>query len=434
MRIGRYLLLRRIGRGGMAEVWQARAIDAGAGAAPVVVKRMLPHLADDPTFAAMFGAEARVLRRLAHPNIPALYDAAWDGNERYLVMEHVDGVNLATLGRDERQSGARVAVGLAAYVSLEVLRALAYAHGLCDEREQIAGVIHRDVTPSNVMLGFDGSVKLIDFGIAKLSSERAPDLTLEGEIKGKLAYMAPEQFEPGRTADARVDLYAVGVMLHELLSGRRLFQAFSDHELIGRVRAGDIEPPSRSNPGVSIALDEVCLRALARDPAHRFADAIEMARALASATEGAAWDRAQAGRFLCDRYGSPLTGSVDSWLPTQVGKPRSASSARRWHRRRVARSKATGLAVALAVACIALVCVCLAPRVRPSALMAVRDAPQAPPPSLAIGDDAVERRPRTAPTLAPPSLPLHHRRHRAVARRTRAWEQIAHGDVVDPFR
>ena len=191
------------------------------------------------------------------------------------------------------------------------------------------------------MLCFDGSVKLIDFGIAKLSSERALDLTGQGEIKGKLAYMAPEQLEPGRTIDARVDLYAVGVMLHELLSGRRLFRANTDEELIRRVRRGEIEPPSRSNPDVSAALDEVCLRALARDPADRFADGVEMARALADATAGAAWDRAQAGRFLCDRYGSPLAGSVDSWLPTQVGRPRTVSASRRRYRLRVAAIEAS---------------------------------------------------------------------------------------------
>ena len=140
MRMGRYLLLRRLGRGGMAEVWQARAVDARSGAAPVVVKRMLPHLANDPTFAAMFGAEARVLGRLAHPNIPALYDAAHDGSERYLVMEHIDGVNLAMRGARRAARRRARPVGLAAYVALEVLRALTYAHGLRDEHEHIWGV------------------------------------------------------------------------------------------------------------------------------------------------------------------------------------------------------------------------------------------------------------------------------------------------------
>jgi serine/threonine protein kinase len=278
---GKYHLLERLGRGGMAEVWKAKALGPMGYARKLVVKRILPELACDDEFVRMFVAEARLSASLNHRNIVQVYEFGDVAGEFYLAMEWVHGRDLNTLLRALKDRDAAPLVELAAYVTREVCRALAYAHALTDEDGHPLRLIHRDVSPSNVMIGFDGSVKLLDFGIAKALALASENRTQVGVLKGKFGYMAPEQIETeGVDVDHRADLFVAGVVLWEMLTLRRLFKGTSDVQTIGLVRKAEVLPPSAVNPAVPPELDAVCMRALARDRDERFADCAEMAEAL----------------------------------------------------------------------------------------------------------------------------------------------------------
>ena len=277
---GKYHLLERLGRGGMAEVWKAKALGPMGYARKLVVKRILPELACDEEFVRMFVEEARLSASLNHRNIVQVYEFGEVGGEYYLAMEWVHGRDLNTLLRTMKDRDAAPPVELAAYVAREVCRALAYAHALTDEDGRPLRLIHRDVSPSNVMVGFDGSVKLLDFGIAKALALASENRTQVGVLKGKFGYMAPEQVDGEAEVDHRADLFVAGIVLWEMLTLRRLFKGGSDIQTIGMVRAAKALPPSAFNPAVPPELDAVCMRALARDRNERFADCAEMAEAL----------------------------------------------------------------------------------------------------------------------------------------------------------
>jgi eukaryotic-like serine/threonine-protein kinase len=274
---GKYQLLTRLGQGGMAEVWKARLNGPGGFQRTVVIKRILPHLAADPNFVNMFMSEARLSARLSHGNIVQVFEFGEENGEHFLAMEFVHGRDLASIIREHRPQGP-LPPGLCAYVVREVCRALAYAHSLTDDDGRPLRLIHRDISPSNVMIGFDGSVKLLDFGIAKALSESG-DGTQTGTLKGKFGYMAPEQLE-GQAFDHRADLFAVGVVLHEMLTGKRLFKGGTDFQTIANVKSMKVEPPSTLNPAVSGPLDAVCLKALERPREARFQTGQECAQAL----------------------------------------------------------------------------------------------------------------------------------------------------------
>jgi hypothetical protein len=274
---GKYQLLNRLGQGGMAEVWKARLNGPGGFQRTVVIKRILPHLAADPNFVNMFMSEARLSARLSHGNIVQVFEFGEENGEHFLAMEFVHGRDLASLIREHRPLGP-LPPGLCAYVAREVCRALAYAHSLTDDDGRPLRLIHRDISPSNVMIGFDGAVKLLDFGIAKALSESG-DGTQTGTLKGKFGYMAPEQLE-GQAFDHRADLFAVGVVLHELLAGKRLFKGGTDFQTIANVKSMKVEPPSTVNPAISGPLDAVCLKALERPRDGRFQTGQEFAAAL----------------------------------------------------------------------------------------------------------------------------------------------------------
>ncbi|MGZ3442730.1 MAG: serine/threonine protein kinase, partial [Polyangia bacterium] len=278
---GKYHLLERLGRGGMAEVWKAKALGPMGYARKLVVKRILPELACDDEFVRMFVEEARLSASLNHRNIVQVYEFGEVDGEYYLAMEWVHGRDLNTLLRSLKVRRAEPPVELAAYVTREVCRALAHAHALTDEDGQPLRLIHRDVSPSNVMVGFDGSVKLLDFGIAKALALASENRTQVGVLKGKFGYMAPEQVDAdGGAVDHRADLFVAGVVLWEMLTLRRLFKGANDVQTIGMVRDARVVPPSMHNPLVPPVLDAVCMRALARARAERFADCGEMAAAL----------------------------------------------------------------------------------------------------------------------------------------------------------
>jgi serine/threonine protein kinase len=284
---GKYQLIERLGRGGMAEVWKARIQGPAGFSRTLVVKRILPHLVEDPHFVQMFVSEARLSARLNHANIVQVFELGDVDGEYFLAMEYVRGRDLVNVVRAQLLRGLPPP-GLGAFVVREVCRALAYAHQLTDERGQPLRLIHRDVSPSNVMIGFDGAVKLLDFGIAKALADANENKTVTGTLKGKFGYMSPEQVE-GKDIDHRADLFAAGIVLHEVLTGKRLFKGSSDLATIAMVREAKVDPPSLLNPDVPKALDEICLKALARDPDNRWRGCDEMAVALDDVAHQMKW-------------------------------------------------------------------------------------------------------------------------------------------------
>jgi eukaryotic-like serine/threonine-protein kinase len=275
--LGRYRLIKYLGVGGQAEVFKANYSGPGGFQRTVVVKRILPANCEDPEFLRMFAAEARILGLLHHPNVVQAYDVGEIDGALFLVLEYVDGPPLGRLMRALRSAARPIPVAIAAYFAREVCRALDYFHGLRSSDGEPLNVIHRDVTPSNIVLTSTGSLKLLDFGIAKYSSSEVQ--TRHRALKGKPAYLAPEAIE-GRPFDARLDLFSVGVVLHEMLCLSPLFGA--DHDLVSlhKVLTMPIAAPSSSRPEVPSALDAIVMKALQRDPADRYASAALMARDL----------------------------------------------------------------------------------------------------------------------------------------------------------
>jgi serine/threonine-protein kinase len=275
--LGRYRLIKSLGVGGMAEAFKATCSGPGGFERTVVVKRILPANCGDPEFLRMFTAEAKILGMLHHPNVVQVYDFGEADGTLFLVLEFVDGPSLGRLLRVLRGAQQPVPVAIAAHIAREVCRALDYVHGLRGSDGEPMNVIHRDVTPSNIVLTSAGSLKLLDFGIAKYETSEAR--TQNHYVKGKPAYLAPEVIEGGGF-DARVDLFSVGVVLHELLTLAPLFAADSDLAVLHRVLSMPIAAPSRARPEVPRALDAIVMKALERDPARRYASAAEMAHDL----------------------------------------------------------------------------------------------------------------------------------------------------------
>ncbi len=271
---GRFRLVELLGRGGMAEVWKAKVDGPGGFSRTVVLKRILPGLAADPQFAKLFEREARLSSMLNHANIVQVFEFGSHANEPYLVMEYVAGLDLTRT----IQFATERPLGLGPFVAREVARALRYAHTLTSDTGEPLQLVHRDISPSNVLLGLDGSVKLLDFGIAKALAE-VGDRTQTGVFRGKVGYASPEATE-GLAIDARADLFALGVVLYETLIGDRLFRGESDVQTLAWVREARVVPPSHRRPGIPAELDAVCLKALARNREDRFQTAADFEAAL----------------------------------------------------------------------------------------------------------------------------------------------------------
>jgi serine/threonine protein kinase len=276
-RLGEYELLERIGAGGMAEVFKARRTGASGFERIVAIKRILPHLAQDEQFVTMFVDEAKIAVHLNHPNIAAIHDLGHADGTCFIALDYVHGRDLRRLWDRERAWGAPPHAGIACHVAARMLEGLVHAHAATDGCGRPLGIIHRDVTPQNVLVSFEGDVKIVDFGLAK--AQGRAQATQAGVVKGKLAYLAPEQLR-GLPLDARVDVYAAGIVLWELLTGRRLFYADTDLDTLRNVHRAEVEAPSRYNPSLPPALDRVVLTALARDRDARFASAQEFLDAL----------------------------------------------------------------------------------------------------------------------------------------------------------
>ena len=275
----KYRLTQKIGSGGMAEVFRATGEGPEGFERAFVVKRILPRLSDAPEFVGMFVDEAKISARLLHPNIVQVFEFAYQDGGYYIVMEPVDGVDMGFLLRKLERRGAVAPAAFVAEVGRQACRGLGFAHGLTSPDGKPYGIVHRDVTPPNIMVAWNGAVKILDFGIARAVRELRTSQTDAGTVKGKMSYIAPELLQ-GQPADARSDLFSLGVVLHELLSGRRLFMGENDLETLKLVSEMPVPRPSSRNPEVKPALDEVILRALARDPAKRYQSADEMSQDL----------------------------------------------------------------------------------------------------------------------------------------------------------
>ncbi len=284
--IGRYEVVRRLAYGGMAEVFLAREPLAVGASRLVVLKRVLPHVADDAAFVAMFLDEARVALQLQHPQICASFDAGHGEDGPFLAMEYVDGRSLAQIIALARAGGALPPAVIARIVSL-IAEALHHAHGAHDADGAPLHVVHRDVSPSNIMVGRDGRVKLLDFGVAKARSHATR--TCPGIVKGKFAYMAPEQCR-GAVADPRADVFALGICLYEALTRTPLYARESEYATMTAVLHEPPASPRAADPRIPEALDAIVLRALAKEPEARFPTALAMQEALEAwlASSGAA--------------------------------------------------------------------------------------------------------------------------------------------------
>ncbi len=290
--VGRYVLHDEIASGGMATVRFGRLLGPVGFSRTVAVKCLHPQFAKDPEFAAMFMDEARLAARVRHPNVVPILDVVALDDDLFLVMEFVQGESLSKLLRVIRQRKARVPLRVTASIISGMLEGLHAAHEARSEQGEPLNIVHRDVSPQNVIVGLDGVSRVLDFGVAKAAGRIQS--TREGQLKGKLAYMAPEQLRAGQV-DRRTDIYASAVVLWECLTGRRLFKADDEIGIFGMVLEGKIDPPSSLVPTLPKGYDEVAMRGLDRDPAKRWQTAQEMAIALekvagvASPREVGAW-------------------------------------------------------------------------------------------------------------------------------------------------
>jgi serine/threonine protein kinase len=274
---GRYELLKRLAGGGMGEVYLARQRGLDGFQKLLVIKTLLPHLCEDEEFITMFKDEARLTAQLIHPNVCQVFEFDKVENTYYIAMEYLRGEDLRRLFRACDQAAKPLRVPLICRIIADAAAGLDFAHSLRDHEGNPYGIVHRDISPQNILVTFEGGVKVIDFGVAKAAGRAQHTRT--GALKGKYSYMSPEQVM-GKQVDHRTDIFALGVVLHELLTGKRLFKADSDVETLERVRQTKVLPPSALNPQVPQSLDGIVMHALTRDPDQRFQSAQEMRLAL----------------------------------------------------------------------------------------------------------------------------------------------------------
>ncbi len=316
---GKYTLKRRIGTGGMAHVYLATLEGPDGFQKKLVVKRVHPHLSELPEFAAMFANEAKVAALLQHPNITQIYEYGTIEESAYLAMEYVEGPSLERLMRSASRRGMSLGVEHAARIAIPLCEALQYAHDLPGPDGQWLGLVHRDVSPSNLLIANDGTVKLLDFGIAKIT--QGPSVTRTGTLKGKLAYMAPEQLRGA--VDRRTDVFALGVVLYEMVVGRRLFKRATEPETVTAVMQGEIPRPSGFIEGFPSDFEAILERALERDPLRRYQTAEELGMAL---EDWAMKHRIRTGRrelapIVGEFGGSGNSSAPRSYTPTPSGTP-----------------------------------------------------------------------------------------------------------------
>lgn len=313
-KIGRYALFEKFASGGMATVHLGRLDGAGGFTRVVAIKRLLPHLVEDGDFAEMLLKEARLAARVRHPNVVPTLDVVASKGEVLLVLEYVHGESLSALCRAQAKRKELIPLGIVVSVMMEALEGLHSVHEATDERGRSLGLVHRDVSPPNVIVGVDGMARVLDFGIVKALEHL--EETVPNRLKGKTGYMSPEQIRAERLTRAS-DIFAAGIVLWEMLTLRRFASGAGDKERIDKIMAGNFPNPSEYRPELGEVMDGIVMRALAFDPNERYATAREFAAALGAAAEPASagvvadWVRSLATRPLAER--ARLIAQVENW-------------------------------------------------------------------------------------------------------------------------
>ncbi len=308
----RYRVIERLEAGGMAEVFLGESVGAEGFKKRVAIKRVLPHLAQNKRFISMFLDEARLGAKLNHANIVTVFDIGAADNTYFLVMEFVDGANLKAMVENIRRAGQTFPPKEAIYIAMEACRGLSYAHELADDDGNALNIVHRDVSPPNIMVTKRGEVKMTDFGLAKATTQL--EKTDPGVVKGKFSYLAPEAAY-GRDVDQRADVFAMGIVLWEMLAGRRLFLGETDYQTVKLVQEARIPSLRASNPDFDEELEEVLGKALAREPSQRYSSARDFGDALA----GYLFSK----KLKVTSY--DIANLVSHYIPARKPKPKDAS-------------------------------------------------------------------------------------------------------------
>ncbi len=332
-RVDRYELVGEIASGGMATVYLARLTGVGGFQRFVAMKRLHPHLASEKEFVEMFLDEARIAARIHHPNVVPILEVGASPVGYYLVMEYIEGDTLARLLARAATRGQRLPVPIALRIALDMLSGLHAAHELRDDTGEAVQLVHRDVSPQNVLVGVDGIARITDFGVARAASRLTA--TRVGQLKGKIAYMAPEQAAGEESLDRRADVFASGIVIWEALAAKRLFKADNEAATLSRVMTEPVTPLTAMVPGFSKELSDVVLRALDRSPDQRFATCAQFADALETAAiprEGIATPRELAA-YVTEVLGEEVSAQRDAvraWIarsePSSVDAASSTSS------------------------------------------------------------------------------------------------------------
>jgi serine/threonine protein kinase len=325
----RYTITERLDQGGMAEVFRGVAESMEGFKKNVAIKRILPSLTKNPKFISMFLDEARLSLYLQHANIVQVFDISkTPDNAYFLVMEYVDGCNLKSLIERQKQRAKRIEPAHAIYVMIEACKGLNYAHALENpESGEPLGIVHRDISPPNILISKNGEVKLVDFGLAKANSQI--ESTDPGVVKGKFSYLSPEAAS-GLDVDSRADVFAVGIILWELFTGRRLFYGDTDYQTVELVRQARVPSIAALNPEIEPELEGVVRKALARDPEERYANAADLGDALSqflfsrrmkvTARDIAALVRDTQMELMRKRSAEPKESLIDALIQDEVAK------------------------------------------------------------------------------------------------------------------
>ena len=407
-KIGRYEILARIASGGMAEVFLGRTIGEAGFERLVAVKRILPHLTSNETFVSMFIDEARISSGLQHSNIGQVLEFDRVGETYFIAMEYIQGLPLTRICKLFADRDQVLPPPLAAFLMANVCAALEHAHTRCDSEGNSLGIIHRDVNPKNVMVSFDGGVKLIDFGIAR-ASHRLHDTTGE-TIKGKFAYMSPEQAY-GKPLDNRSDIFSAGVVLFELLTHYNPFETDSDLGTLERVRKAEVSPPTSVVQSLPPELDAICIKALAREVDERYATAGQLQAALEDVCFAAGYGRRRLGQWMHETFAEEIEQNRQLLVKVSKIPPADSDSPGTL-------SRGAWLALgAAALACVALVVVAVYLWQRPLTIPPEPVAQLSPPPAPEPISEPVSASDETQPTAAPDSAARAAKPDRGPARK-----------------
>ncbi len=308
---GRYILLDRIAIGGMAEIFKAKAPGLGGFEKVLAIKRLHPRYSEDADFIEMLIDEARISVELSHSNVAQIFDLGKVEDHYFIAMEFIDGRDLYRTMKRLKDRRLQFPIDAAAYIAAECSAGLDYAHRKKDARGRPLNIIHRDVSPQNVLVSFEGDAKLVDFGIAK-AALRAYE-TESGIIKGKFYYMSPEQAR-GEPLDHRTDVFSMGIVLYEMLTGELLYKDEDDASLLSRVRKADIAPPSILRPEIPDALERIVMKALTRDREDRYASALHIQKDLLKFLRavGSTFNKGRLGKLMRELFLDEAAGAEES--------------------------------------------------------------------------------------------------------------------------